>query len=70
MRGVIIFFLTYSRRLLTLLLPANCITDAVSSEDQSPKKAEQTKLTVWGTSYGVTIRENLKESIRKSPDVL
>ena len=55
---------------LTLSLPANCITDAVSSLDQSPKKAEQTKLSVWGTVYGVRIRKNLKESVRKSHDVL
>ena len=29
--------------LLTLPLPTNCITDAVSSRDHSPEKAEQTK---------------------------
>ena len=26
----------------------------------SPKKAEQTRLSVWGTLHGVRIRENLK----------
>ena len=43
---------------LTLSPPTNCIADAVSSQDQSPEKAEQIKLTVWGTLYGVRIREN------------
>ena len=53
-------FGTDCNKLLTLALPTNCITEAVSSQDQSPEKAEQTKLSVWGTLYGVRIRENLK----------
>ena len=33
---------------LTLSLPTNCITDAVSSRDLSPEKTEQTKVSAWG----------------------
>ena len=45
---------------LTLSLPTKCITDAVSSQDQSPEKGEQAKLGVRGTLCGVRIRKNLK----------
>ena len=39
--------------LLTLPLPTNFITDAVSSRDHSPGKADQTKISAPGTLYDV-----------------
>ena len=39
---------------LTLSLPTNCITGAVSSRDHSPEKAEQTKISARGTLHGTT----------------
>ena len=55
---------------LTLSLPTNCITDAVSFRDHSPEKAQQTKISAWGTLYDVRIRENVNQSSMKSYDVI